>query len=117
MALILVIDDEQDVRTMLSMVLTRSGYEVEVAADGEAGLALFMARRAETGLVLLDLSMPKMIGGEVLARIVELEPEMPVVLLTGFADDVQGVDRAAEILYKPYRMNELIDVVRRYLGE
>ena len=42
---------------------------------------------------------------------------MNQVVLTGFADDIQALNQAAEILYKPYRMNELIDVVRRYLGE
>ena len=92
MALVLVIDDEQDVRTMLTLILSRSGYEVEMAEDGEAGLALFMARREETRLVLLDLSMPKVPGVEVLARIVELEPDVPVVVLTGFANDIQALN-------------------------
>ena len=55
-------------------------------------MALFMARREETRLVLLDLSMPKVPGVEVLARIVELEPDVPVVVLTGFANDIQALN-------------------------
>ena len=84
---------------------------------GKRGWRFFMARREEIGLVLLDLSMPKVPGVEVLARIAALEPEMPVVVLTGFADDIQVLNQAAEILHKPYRMHELLAVVRRYLGE
>ena len=115
MALILVMDDEQVVRDMLTMVLGRYGYEVEVAQDGEAGLALFAARSEQVGLVLLDLSMPKVSGVEVLSQIKASKPEVPVVILTGFADDVEGVEGATEILYKPYRMEVLLEIVRRLL--
>jgi two-component system response regulator PilR (NtrC family) len=117
MAAVLIIDDEQTVRDMLSMILSRHGYEVLMAADGEEGLATFAARSEEIDLVLLDLSMPKMPGTEVLARIKDLEPDAQVVILTGFAEDVEGIERATEILYKPYRMEEFLAMVRRLLGE
>ena len=83
MALILVIDDEQVVCDMLSTILARYGYEVETAEDGASALALFAARREEIGLVLLDLSMPKMSGVEVLDQIKASAPEIPVAVMTG----------------------------------
>ena len=111
MALILVIDDEQVVCDMLSTILARYGYKVETA------LALFAARREEIGLVLLDLSMPKMSGVEVLDQIKASAPEIPVALMTGFADPAEGVAEVDEIIYKPFRLEELVAEVRKLLGE
>ena len=117
MALSLVIDDEQVVCDMLSTILARYGYEVETAEDGASALALFAARREEIGLVLLDLSMPKMSGVEVLDQIKASAPEIPVAVMTGFADPAEGVAGADEILYKPFRLKELVAEVRKLLGE
>ena len=81
---ILVVDDEEAVRGLARAVLSRNRFRVMEAWDGEAGLELLRSRRAEVDLVLLDLTMPKMSGEEVLAAIREHDSDLPVLLSSGY---------------------------------
>jgi DNA-binding response OmpR family regulator len=113
---ILVVDDEPNIRQLVTDVLTVEGYEVEAVADGYAALAAIDACRPDC--VVLDVMMPGIDGHEVLQRIRAAEhgPELPVVMLTAAADDAQqwqawteGVDY---FLAKPFEADELL----RYLN-
>jgi len=82
-----VIDDTQDIRDLLSMVLTRNGMDVVgQAGDGQAGVELVRAERPD--LVLLDLAMPVMDGIEALPLIRELVPDAKIIVLSAFAGAV-----------------------------
>jgi two-component system, NtrC family, response regulator AtoC len=89
---ILIVDDEANLRRVLSAQLGREGYEVHTAEDGEKGLALL--REHHIDLVITDLRMPKVDGMEVLRQALLIDPELPVVILTAHGT----VDNAVEAL-------------------
>jgi PAS domain S-box-containing protein len=109
--LILLVEDEPMVRNMAEAMLKRLGYEVITACDGSEAVGIFRERKDEFGLVLLDLSMPRMGGWETLNALRALRPEVPVVLASGYDEAKVMEGRQAELLqaflHKPYRMVEL----------
>src|SRR5690349_10937967 len=88
MALILLVEDNEMNRDMLSRRLARSGFEVAVAVDGEQGIALVHERRPN--LVLMDMSLPKLDGWEAtrLLKADEATRAIPIIALTAHARDV-----------------------------
>ena len=78
---ILVVDDEQAIREILSKMLTWTGFEVEVACTGYEGLDLF--RKLPFDLVITDLEMPEMNGWILTSHIKKQSPDTPVLLVTG----------------------------------
>lgn len=114
--LALVVDDETLVRDIASRVLQRQGFEVLAAEAGETAIALFRERRSEIRLVLLDLTMPGMDGEEVARKLLEIEPNACILLMSGYSEQsaMQGLagERVRGFLHKPFRPNELIRKVR-----
>jgi DNA-binding response OmpR family regulator len=113
---VLVVDDEPMVRDVLSRYLQRDGFEVDVAADGEAALARFEARRPD--LVLLDLMLPRIDGVEVFRRI-RTSGQSPVIMLTArgeTTDRVVGLGMGADdYVSKPFSPAEVVARVRAVL--
>lgn len=109
---VLVVEDSPDVREMIGIVLTGSGYEVATAAHG--GDALDVVTRWRPDVIVLDWSMPVMGGAEFARRYHQLPaPHAPILMLTAEAD---GAQRAAEIaaagfLGKPFHLPALIRLV------
>src|SRR5262249_2886106 len=89
---ILVVDDEANLRRVLSAQLARDGYEVHTAEDGEAGLAFLKEHHID--LVITDLRMPKLDGMDLLRAALRDDPQRPVVMLTAHGT----VDNAVEAL-------------------
>jgi CheY-like chemotaxis protein len=81
---ILVVDDEEVVRSFVRRVLERCGYEVLEAADGPIGAAILRSDRSRISAVVLDYSMPGMSGAEVFKALRLSDPDMPVVFTTGY---------------------------------
>ncbi len=106
----LVVDDEEPVRAVARRMLERLGLEVLVAADGEEALAVHGQAGASIDIVVLDLSMPGLGGAEVLAALRERDPELPVVLTSGYPAREPAVaaalDKAQGFLRKPYQLME-----------
>ena len=118
---VLVVDDEDGVRSVSRMMLEQSGFNVLNARDGEEGLKVFREHQGEICAVLLDLAMPKMDGEEVFRRIREIKTETPVILSSGY-NEQELEDRFADrgfagFLQKPYRMQELTAKLNRVLLE
>ena len=116
---ILIIDDEDAIRNLAKRVLEQHGYTVLLASDGQEGLDTYFRERGRVDLIVLDLSMPRMSGREVLERLREQAPDVKVIISTGYAEGTQ-----AEILqnlnisayiYKPYRPLEIARLVRQVL--
>lgn len=109
MTRILVIEDELRVAELLKAGLEDSGYQVSVAFDGEMGLRLF--RASEFDLVISDIILPKMNGFELTKEVRQLNPDIPVLMLTalGTTDDkLDGFDAGADdYMVKPFDFREL----------
>jgi DNA-binding response OmpR family regulator/DNA-binding CsgD family transcriptional regulator len=117
-ALVLVVDDEPDIRELVRLNLELDGHEVELAADGAEALAV-VADGLRPDLVLLDLMMPRVDGWEVLRRLkVDADPDVaatPVVLLTARAGELDrirgGIEGALRYLTKPFNVAVLLGAV------
>ena len=115
---ILVIDDEECMRDSCRQVLTKAGYQVETAMNGEVGLA--KAREMGPDVALVDLDMPGPHGLEVMDRLNEMSPDTIRILVTGNTSldleaEVIGKHRALCCLAKPFTPDELNLVVRQAL--
>jgi len=109
--LVLVADDEEDIRSLVSVRLKRAGYDVITAADGEEALLLVAARLPD--LVVLDMMMPKATGLEVARNMREqaATKDIPIILLTARAqeaDVVSGFEAGADdYMKKPFSPQDL----------
>lgn len=117
MPTILVVEDDAKIARLLELELMHAGYQVEVAHDGRAGLD-----RALTGgidLMLLDVMLPQMSGLEVVRRVKEDQPLLPVLMVTARGDrydKVSGLDLGADdYITKPFEMEELLARIRAFL--
>lgn len=117
MAKILVIDDEQSIRHLLDTLLSRKGYDVVLADGGRKGLELI--RREHPDVVVLDLKMPEMDGVTVLQQIRRLNPDQPVIILTGAATPEREQQVRAlgvtEFVEKEFSLHRLGDALKRLL--
>lgn len=113
---ILIIDDDPDIRDVLTITLTAEDYEVIEAADGEEGLTL--AQTARPNLVIVDYKMPKRDGREVCRELKNdsLLSHIPIIMLTGkgdTADKVGGINAGADdYIVKPFEPEELLARIR-----
>jgi PAS domain S-box-containing protein len=117
---ILLVEDEESVRTLTRKLLERYGYKVLEAPSGEQGIAIAMARAEPIHLLLTDMVMPDMGGADLAARVLALRPEIRVLYTSGYTDDAifrNGVlDETAAFLQKPFTSEALARKVREVLG-
>ncbi len=117
--LVLVIDDEEIVRDAMADVLSEEGLQVLKAADGPAGIQLFRKNVQKIKLVLLDLSMPGMSGEQVLYELRAIEPEVPILLVSGYSEHeiMDGfVNKGlAGFIQKPFTIASLLQQIRPHL--
>ena len=111
---VLVVDDEELVRDVVARMIEDLGYTPLVAADGMTALEL--AEQHHVDVALVDLSMPRMSGADVVMALRSLRPELPVVLCSGYDRDGRGPVEAAAYLRKPFRMEDLEAVLARVLA-
>jgi DNA-binding NtrC family response regulator len=114
---ILVVDDEDALRTVLSSELESEGYAVGTAGDGDEAISVLQTKSFD--LVLLDIKMPRVDGFEVLRFIKERYPATKVIMLTGFADLKNAIESkklgAEDFVSKPYDLVDLLTTIERVL--
>lgn len=114
---ILVVDDEDALRLVLSTELEGEGYHVASAADGQEAINILGGQ--DFDLILLDIKMPNVDGFEVLKFVKEKQPKTKVVMLTGFADLKNAIESkklgAEDFVSKPYDLVDLLTTVERVL--
>jgi signal transduction histidine kinase len=110
---VLVVDDEHAVRELCNALLSVKNVEVIQAIDGEEGLGLALQNRERLDFVLLDITMPKMDGEEVLQAFLENDFDVPVVLMTGYSANKQEklleFPNVVSIIQKPFRAAEIFE--------
>ncbi len=116
-ASILVIEDEDDLRNLLTDILKMEGHEVEAAANGREGIASFVNRHFD--LVFTDLGMPEMSGWQVAKEIKKLDDRTPVALITGWhiqLNDAEKKEKGVDlIINKPFKVDEIFKLVEEGL--
>jgi PAS domain S-box-containing protein len=117
---VLLVDDEKVVRGVGQMILERYGYKVLLAPDGLEALEIYQRERGRIGLVILDLTMPRLSGRDTLTQLLRIDPKARVLLASGYSAEHAEVAQqqgAAGFIAKPYRAQELARAVRQALDQ
>ncbi|MFH2059367.1 MAG: ATP-binding protein [Pseudomonadota bacterium] len=116
---ILVAEDNQDVRELVVDTLTKSGYRVIQAVDGEDAVRQFIKYAKEIDLILLDVVMPKLNGKEAVEKITDLHPGVKVLYMSGYTADVihkKGIlDEQVNFIFKPLSLTVLLKKIREII--
>jgi CheY-like chemotaxis protein len=108
---VLVVDDDETVRSVAQTMLERSGFTVMTARDGSEGVSMFDAGRDRISLVLLDLTMPTLGGEEAFRAMLRMRSDVRVVLMSGYSSHElaarYGAEGIAGFIQKPFRVEEL----------
>ncbi len=116
---ILVVEDEEDIREVIKMQLESLGYTVVLAENGNQAVDIYRESKGDFDLVLFDLVMPGMNGVETYEHLVNINPDVRCILMSGYSKDT----RAAELfqsgkvgfLQKPFRLHELTQTIKHYI--
>lgn len=118
---ILIIDDEDVVRTLAGKILEKKGYSILKAAGGREGLAIFAEKHRTISLVLLDISMPEISGKEIFIEMQKIDPHVKVIICSGLEQDhrVEALKTMGikGFLQKPYSMQQLLTKVAEVIEE
>jgi CheY-like chemotaxis protein len=120
MPTVLVVDDESDVRELTALMLREAGYHTMQAVDGRDALRQLRSAAMKVDAIVTDVVMPQMTGTELLARVREDRPGLPVLLISGFsAADLRArglTGYPGPLLTKPFTLEQLVAAVDRLLG-
>jgi PAS domain S-box-containing protein len=116
---ILVADDEEGVRALVQSVLESAGYSVELARDGQETVERLRALGESVRLILLDLTMPTLGGAEAARELRRLQPDIPIVAMSGYGD-IEVMERFGgvgldDFLAKPFTPDQLVGKIRDVL--
>ena len=121
MASILLVDDDEQLRTMLGEVLRRAGYEVRLASDGAEAIKLY--RSHPTDLIITDLVMPEKEGLEMIRELRRDRPEVRIIAMSGGGRSgkanclkVAKALGAQQVLDKPFSHQEILEAIREVLA-
>jgi len=116
---ILVVDDEEAILKMMINMLGRLGYNIFSADNAESALDIYTAKQKEIDLILLDLSMPGMGGKECMKKLIEFDPDVKIIIASGYADQGLIQDNlnsgAKNFVIKPFSKDNISKVIREVL--
>ena len=118
---ILLVDDEEAIRELSEDILTRFGYTVFIAPDGESALEIYSQNKEEINLIILDIIMPGMGGRHCLEKLLKMNPRLKVIIASGYS--INGPTKevieagAKGFISKPYDMRGMLKTVRKILDE
>ena len=114
---ILIVDDEPEMVEELKEILEDEGYNIDTAFDGVEAVEKFKSIHQETGLVLLDIKMPKMNGVEVYRKMKRINQNTPIIIVTGsFAKknaEQLLKEGANDVIFKPFDVRKLLALIRK----
>ena len=112
-ASVLVVDDDEMVRSTVTRLLTLSGHEVNRASSGAEALSMFDENTYD--IVFTDFGMPEMTGAELAQKLKDNDPDLPVILLTGYTETETAINEVDGILSKPFKRDELETAIRKHV--
>jgi len=116
---ILLIDDEEQIVSMEQQMLENLGYEVTARTDSTEALKEFSQKPQNFDLVITDMTMPHMTGDELALKLLDIKPDIPVILCTGFNEDITEEKALAmgiqKFVMKPVIKNDLATTIRTVL--
>lgn len=115
MAKLLIVEDDESVRTLAARALERAGHSVDVACDGAEGLESICAAQGFYDLVVSDIRMPEMDGIEMAQAAARAFPGLPILLMTGYADQRERAEELdaiiIDVVQKPFTLADIRDRV------
>ncbi len=119
---VLVVDDEEFLRELLTDLLAELGYNVIQASNGDEAVNIYQERKDEIGLVILDVVMPGKDGFEVLGELKKLNRDVKVVLTSGILsdkriNDIVATDKNVGFIQKPYNLIEIQKAIENLLEQ
>ncbi len=119
--LILVVDDEENIRNVASATLEAFGYKAVTAIDGTDALAVFSQRRGEIAAVLTDMAMPYIDGPALIRALRKMDPKIKIVAMSGLFSEGQAEELSAlnvrSMISKPYSAETLLTALKAVLNE
>ena len=116
---VFLIDDDDMIADVSEMILKSSGYDVVSAKSGKEAIEVYKENHSRIDMVILDMILPDMGGGDTYDRLKEINPGIKVLLASGYDIDYQGRDimeRGCDgFIQKPFNMNELLEKIRGIL--
>lgn len=119
---ILVVDDEEGIRSLLRTFLTRAGYNVLDAANGEEAVELYRQRSNDISCAIVDMSMPRMDGIETCRMLQQIDPQCHMFICSGMVDDREQTvseiadDTPVTFISKPFQFRDLVATIRDRVG-
>lgn len=117
---VLIVDDEEAIRSLLKKMLKQMGFKVNVCSDGQEAVNYYTRHSAEIDLVIMDLMMPRMGGADAFERIRKVDPAAKVLIISGYSKSkvVESLMDAGALgfISKPFHVKEFSDKVRQYIG-
>jgi CheY-like chemotaxis protein len=116
--LVLVVDDDASIRDIIHETLETFGYRVRVAASGAEAIETYRAHGGEIDVVLLDMMMPVIDGFAAVGELVEIDPEVRVIAVSGLVNKerIREVENVRVFLEKPYTAEKLLSTLRDILA-
>jgi DNA-binding NtrC family response regulator len=118
---ILIVDDELSLLAVLEQYLSRLGYQISACRSGQQAWELFESQPSAYSLVMADIVMPEMSGQEMLLRMLELNPDIRILICSGYPFDISTLPATAHgqvgFLQKPFTPKMLAEEIERLLKE
>ena len=118
---VLVVDDEEDLRDIMRRMLERRGFSTLIAGDSQQAIAVCREHPGDIDILVTDLGLPGVSGGELSRTATELRPGMSVVYISGLPKEIAVADgligEDALLVKKPFSRDVLVDALRSVLGQ
>lgn len=117
---ILFVDDEQSLGNLCQRVLSKHGYTIFVALNGEEAVTIYREKLQQIGLILLDMVLPVMTGRECLQQIFKINPHAKVIVTSGYGFGGESTSELIHLgvqgfLNKPFEIKQLVEIVQTHL--
>jgi len=117
MAKILIIDDQECMRSIMTNMLESEGFEIQAAEDGEQALDLLS--KADYDLIVSDVNLPRMDGFQFMRKARESHPSLPAIFATGVLEETAKLGAESlgnsEVIFKPYNKEAILEAIKRRL--